>query len=293
MEDVSPEEDAIDKNFTKLINDLVNRSLANGTDVMDLYNRTQATNTTTLLPGTLDEDSVAGGEEVGVQPNGDKEVIDEKDVENEVTLEDVDSATTTTITPPVSTSTPRSTVEHDSCGPSEDVFCKPVPCESVPCQPVPCVPGLCKPVPCLSVPCQSVPCQPVKPVGCTPCCPTLPCKPVPCLPVGCTPALGGEEVATPISVPVAMAVGATVSLLAVGLVAGIGFIIRYLPVYLSGTLFVGSIVLTFYLSSRYPATARELGVRALGLVREATANIMDRVTHALTRQEQQVSPHLV
>jgi hypothetical protein len=160
------------------------------------------------------------------------------------------------------------------------VKCLPVACEPVACKPVQCKPGrpaFCRPVPC-------------KPVECIPCSP-LPCDPVPCRPVHCSqpPGIEGHGMAaSPMTVPVALAVGAAASVLVMGVVAFLGFVIRYMPIYVSGIVFVGSIALTFYLSSRYPASARELGQRVLGAVREAATSVVDRATSALTRHLPQV-----
>jgi hypothetical protein len=87
---------------------------------------------------------------------------------------------------------------------------------------------------------------------------------------------------------VAMAVGAISSLVVVGLVGAVGLLIRYTSPFLSGFVVVASIIFTWYLSSHYPATARELGGRVVEVLREATTALSHRVIEALRHHNDQV-----
>jgi hypothetical protein len=131
-------------------------------------------------------------------------------------------------------------------------------------------------------PCQE--CPPVKECGpCPKVKPCLPCGPCPVEPLPCT--CPGEGSMT---IPVALAVGAMVSLLATGAAAAIGLLLRYTSPLFSGLLFVSMIVLTWYLSSRYPETAREIGGRVVAILREATSTLSHRVVEALRHHNNQV-----
>jgi hypothetical protein len=267
MEDVPSIEDEADKELTETINKMVNKSLSE---------ETQANKSVNINPGPQDEDGVL---EVDQNPDVEGEEVPDSHQGDEET-------TTTAEEPPV-------VPDCQSCKPApcQAVPCKPVPCQAVPCKPD--KPAPCHPVPCEPVACRPMPCKPVrcKPVACKPSVSRLPCQPVPCTPVGCEvpPGTAGPGMMDTPVVPVAFAVGAAASVLVLGVVAMVGFLIRYLPIYISGTVFVGSVLLTCYLSSRYPASARELGLRALGAMRDAATSLVDRVSHAITRQEFQVS----
>jgi hypothetical protein len=87
---------------------------------------------------------------------------------------------------------------------------------------------------------------------------------------------------------VAMAVGATASLVVVGLVGAVGLLIRYAPPFLSGFVVVASVIITWYLSSHYPATAREIGGRVVEVLREATTALSHLVVEALRHHNNQV-----
>jgi hypothetical protein len=146
------------------------------------------------------------------------------------------------------------------------------------------------------VPCQD--CPPVK--ECGPCPTVRPCKP--CLPVDCHPCSPhpnltvsspstcqcpeGQDLA--MTIPVAMAVGAAASLLVVGVATAVGLVIRYVSPMFSGLLFISIIVLTWYLSSHYPGTARELGGRAATLLREAATALSHRIMAAIRHHDDQV-----
>jgi hypothetical protein len=90
------------------------------------------------------------------------------------------------------------------------------------------------------------------------------------------------------SVPEAMAVGAIASLLVAGVATAIGLLLRYAPPLFSGLLFVAIVVLTWYLSSHYPETARELGGRVVATLREATIALGHRVMEAIRHHQEQV-----
>jgi hypothetical protein len=81
-------------------------------------------------------------------------------------------------------------------------------------------------------------------------------------------------------------VGATVSLVVVGLVGAVGLLVRYAPPFLSGFVIVATIIITWYLSSHYPATARELGGRVVEVLREATKTLSHRILAAIRHHDQ-------
>ncbi len=172
-----------------------------------------------------------------------------------------------------------------------------LPCYNLTCPIIePCLPcKLClDPVECQSCP-DVEPCKPCEDCpACKECgpCPTVkPCKPCSVVnhtsghqdfpsPPSC------PEVASSMSVPVAMLVGACASLLVTGVATVIGLLLRYVPPTVSGLLFLAIIIIIWYLSSQYPATARELGGRAVALLREATVALGHRLMEALRHQEQ-------
>jgi hypothetical protein len=90
------------------------------------------------------------------------------------------------------------------------------------------------------------------------------------------------------TVPVALAVGASAGVLLTGVAAVLGLIIRYFSPIESGFLFLATIIIVWYLSSQYPETARELGGRAAALLREAATALSHRVVEALQRHNGQV-----
>jgi hypothetical protein len=93
---------------------------------------------------------------------------------------------------------------------------------------------------------------------------------------------------------VAVAVGASAALLTVGVATGVGLLLRYVPPIVSGFLFLATVVILWYLCSQYPETARELGGRAMGILREASVALGHRIMAAVQRhQDQVVFPILV
>jgi hypothetical protein len=173
----------------------------------------------------------------------------------------------------------------DECGPCPEVRpCKPCKrCEECPllkdCRPCP-EEKPCKECPKL-VEQDCPPCQPCR--SCGPCpkanntghnqdCPAPP----PCLD------------SASMSVPVALAVGASAGVLLTGVAAAIGLILRYVNPIASGFLFMATIVIIWYLCSHYPETARELGARAATLLREAATALSHRVMEAIQRHNEQV-----
>ncbi len=162
---------------------------------------------------------------------------------------------------------------------------------------IPCKPCQDCPDPVECGPCPGVgDCPPCKPCKiCEPCqeCPSKECDPCPLSnnssihqdcpsPPVCTETGG-------MSVPVALVVGAMASLLATGVAAAIGLILRYVPPIVSGFLFLATVVILWYLCSQYPETARELGGRAANLLREAAVALGHRVMAAVQRHTEQVS----
>ncbi len=104
---------------------------------------------------------------------------------------------------------------------------------------------------------------------------------------------GCPEVGASMTVPVAIAVGAAATVLFTGVAAAVGLILRYVPPIASGFLFLATIVLTWYLCSKYPETARELGNRAATLLREAAVALGQHVMAAVQRHQDQVGFFLV
>ncbi len=90
------------------------------------------------------------------------------------------------------------------------------------------------------------------------------------------------------TVPMALAIGAMASLLATGVAAALGLLIRYTSPLFSGLLFVATVVLTWYLSSHYPEAAREIGGQVVTALQEASQALSHRVRAALQRRHDQV-----
>ncbi len=90
------------------------------------------------------------------------------------------------------------------------------------------------------------------------------------------------------TVPVAVAVGVVATLLATGVAALIGILLRYVSPIVSGFIFVATIVIIWYLCSHYPETARELGGWAATLLREAATALGNRIVEALRHHNEQV-----
>jgi hypothetical protein len=90
------------------------------------------------------------------------------------------------------------------------------------------------------------------------------------------------------TIPVALLVGASVGVLVTGVATIIGLLLRYTSPIFSGLLFVTLVVLTWYLSSHYPETARELGGRAWTALQEATVALGHRVMEAIRHHQEQV-----
>jgi hypothetical protein len=163
-------------------------------------------------------------------------------------------------------------------------------------------------LPCFNLTCPAVkPCPKEKeeevcpeektcpPVECGPCPGVNPCKPCsPCPVANSTvdqpPICRSPESQVPaMTIPVAMAVGAVASLLVTGVAAAIGLLLRYTSPVFSGLLFIFIVVLTWYLSSHYPETARDLGGRVVATLREATITLGHRVMEAIRHHQEQVS----
>jgi uncharacterized membrane protein YphA (DoxX/SURF4 family) len=176
--------------------------------------------------------------------------------------------------------------DEDEASPSGNITCPDV---------MPCLPckdcEICKDCPpeVKCGPCPTVkPCRPCLPVDCHPCsvvnstrdhqdCPSAP---------ACPETEG-------MSVPVALAVGASAGVLLTGVATVIGLILRYVNPIASGFFFVATVVLIWYLSSHYPETARELGARAATLLREAATTLGHRLVEALQRHTEQVGVPLL
>ncbi len=178
----------------------------------------------------------------------------------------------------------------------KDEACPPLnfTCPTIRCRPCPKCPPceVCPVANCTGV----CPESPQK--DCLPCdacpeehqCPTVD----PCPPCGSTntstvepPSSGCPDPAS-MSVPEAMAVGAVATLMVTGVAASIGLLLRYASPFVSGFVFLASLILMWYFSSHYPETARELGGRAATLLREAAAALSHRVMEALRHHNNQV-----
>jgi uncharacterized membrane protein len=126
---------------------------------------------------------------------------------------------------------------------------------------------------------------------CGPCPTVRPCQPCPVTnhteeaePTGCQ----CPEVSEGMTVPVAMAVGAAATILLTGVAASLGLLLRYASPIISGLLFMFIVFITWYLSSRYPEVARDLGERVVTTLREATVTLGHRVMEAIRHHQEQV-----
>jgi hypothetical protein len=133
-------------------------------------------------------------------------------------------------------------------------------------------------------PCHENPCLP-----CRPCGPCPPVKPCPSLNQTSRTAFDGCPEASGLSVPVAMVVGALISLGTMGLAAVVGLILRYVPPLISGILFLTVIFVVWFLSSQYPDVARDMGGRVATILREATVALGHRIMAAIQRHRDQVN----
>jgi hypothetical protein len=152
-------------------------------------------------------------------------------------------------------------------------------------------------------PCPKVEdCLPCKECGTCP-----PCKPCPRCeePEECPPVLpcpvdnstrGNQDLPPSVACPevssmptaVAVAVGASAALLAVGAATGVGLLLRYVPPVVCGFLFVATVIIVWYLCSHYPEAAREIGGRVVAVLREAILTLSNRVMAAIRHHNAQV-----
>jgi hypothetical protein len=168
----------------------------------------------------------------------------------------------------------------------EKELCEPCP-EIRKCPPCGQCPEVMPPKECS--PCRR--CEPCPEIDCHPCRECLPLRECePCsfnYTVSQNPGSGCSDPAD-MSVPVALAVGASAGVLLTGVAAAIGLILRYVDTIASGFLFMAIIVIIWYLCSHYPETARELGGHAVNLLREAAVALGHRMMAAIQRQQEQV-----
>ncbi len=80
-----------------------------------------------------------------------------------------------------------------------------------------------------------------------------------------------------VEVPMAFLVGALASLLVLAVAVLVGVLLRYLPIVVSGLLFIGVLALVWRLSSKYPEAARRLGARAWGALRSGVSAVVERL----------------
>jgi hypothetical protein len=85
-----------------------------------------------------------------------------------------------------------------------------------------------------------------------------------------------------------MAVGAVTGIVVTGMAAVVGLILRYVSPIVSGFLFLATVIIVWYLCSQYPETARELGGRAIDILREASVALGHRIMAAVQRHQDQV-----
>jgi hypothetical protein len=149
------------------------------------------------------------------------------------------------------------------------------------------------PVEVTCVPCDE--CPECPPVECGPCPGVKPCRP--CRPCGPDPVVNSTVETTPgcqcpegsgLSLLAAMAVGACAGLMVTGVATAFGLILRYVPPTVSGFLILATIIILWYLCSHYPDTARELGGRAVVLIREAALTLSHRAMAVIRRHQDQV-----
>jgi hypothetical protein len=175
----------------------------------------------------------------------------------------------------------------------QDEACLPANCSCPIVEPCPkekeCPAVECGPCPGVD-PCKDCP----KPVeqDCPPCQPCRPCGPCPVnntthIPQDCpSPPVCPET--SGLSVPVAMVVGASISLVTLGAAAVVGLFLRYVPPLISGILFLSIVCVVWFLSSHYPDVARDMGGRVATLLREAAETLGHRVMEAIQRHQEQV-----
>jgi hypothetical protein len=125
-------------------------------------------------------------------------------------------------------------------------------------------------------------CEPCPPIHCDPC-------PVSNITEQVPPICQCSEGSRSMTVPVAMAVGAVATLTITGVATVIGLLLRYAPPIISGSLFVCIVLMTWFLSSRYPEVAREAGERVVAVLREATVALGHRIMEAIRHHNEQVS----
>jgi hypothetical protein len=131
------------------------------------------------------------------------------------------------------------------------------------------------------------PCQPIStPRECPACPPSTTPAPRLCSPDSTG---GGSLVVAPLSMPMAILVGAVATVLVCALAVAIGIIIRYLPILMSGLLVLAAIALVWHYSSTHPAAAREWGRRLWDFLRGTATSLVNRVF----RRNPQVRVHLI
>jgi hypothetical protein len=131
---------------------------------------------------------------------------------------------------------------------------------------------------------------------CGPCPEVKPCRP--CKPCGPCPPFNRTNVSESGGCPeselrgmptlVAMAIGAVATLFLTGVAAALGLLLRYASPFESGFVFLATIIIMWYLCSRYPEAARELGERVVATLRDATIALGHRVAEAIQRHSNQV-----
>jgi hypothetical protein len=121
------------------------------------------------------------------------------------------------------------------------------------------------------------------PRECTPSQESPPCNPSSGGPIPGVDAGGHSDV---VEIPMAFLMGAAATLLMMILAVVIGAIIRYLPLIVTGFLFLVSVCMVWYLSSKHPEAARRLGARVWEALRSGVTAVVDRL---LGRRHPEVS----
>ncbi len=180
---------------------------------------------------------------------------------------------------------------EDEASPTFNSSC-PVSPPCLPCPETPTCPP-CKRCPVFE-PCPDIePCPECKECPKRECGSCPPCEPCPVVNTTCGHQERPSSTSCPntteiMSFPVALAVGAILGALITGVASGIGLLLRYASPLECGFAFLATIVIVWYFSSQYPETARELGGRAMDILREASVALGHRIMAAVQRHQDQV-----
>jgi hypothetical protein len=116
--------------------------------------------------------------------------------------------------------------------------------------------------------------DPPSPQECIPCQESPPCNPSSGGPI---PGVDAGSHTDIVEIPMAFLMGAAATLLMLILAVVVGAIIRYLPLIATGFLFLITICMVWYLSSKHPEAARRLGTRVWEALRNGVSAAVDRL----------------